>query len=79
MWLDSGLAHSARPGMTLQVDHVHDFGSTSAFHVSTKRFSARHCRATGSGLGRPGRKLDPAIHPFAKKMDARIKSAHDEY
>jgi hypothetical protein len=22
---------------------------------------------------------DPATHPFAKKMDARIKSAHDEY
>jgi hypothetical protein len=21
--------------------------------------------------------LDPAIHPHAKKMDARIKSAHD--
>jgi hypothetical protein len=22
--------------------------------------------------------LDPAIHPFAKMMDARIKPAHDE-
>jgi hypothetical protein len=22
-------------------------------------------------------RLDPAIHPFRKKMDARIKSAHD--
>jgi hypothetical protein len=22
--------------------------------------------------------LDPAIHPFSKKMDARIKSAHDD-
>jgi hypothetical protein len=22
--------------------------------------------------------LDPAIHPFRKKMDARVKPAHDE-
>jgi hypothetical protein len=31
----------------------------------------------GPAFGRRGRKLDPAIYLF-RKMDARIKSAHDD-
>jgi hypothetical protein len=38
----------------------------------------RHCRHSRSKNGVASLAYDPAIHPFSKKMDARIKSAHDD-
>jgi hypothetical protein len=62
-----------RPGMTLEIDHVHGFGPVRS---KSSRSRAFHILTTVLPFVIAG--LDPAIYLF-RKMDARIKSAHDEY
>jgi hypothetical protein len=69
------------PVDTFQADRVHDLGSMRSKIIVVGTESTGCAVASLPDLICPHvviAGLDPAIHPFAKKMDARVEPAHDD-